>query len=76
MSANLETPVEPSVLLSVQQLAQRLNCSTRHIYRLVDSGRLPRPLRLGALVRWPQVVIEHWVASGCPRCDGRKGPAP
>lgn len=45
-----------------------LGCSTRHVYRLVDAGRMPRPIKLGSLVRWPRAVIDQWIADGCPSC--------
>jgi excisionase family DNA binding protein len=54
-------------MLSVDDVAQiYLGCSTRHVYRLADSGRMPRPIKLGSLVRWPRAVIEQWIADGCP----------
>jgi excisionase family DNA binding protein len=58
-------------MLTVHDVARMLNCSARTVYRLTDSGRIPRPVKLNALVRWPREVIERWVASGCP--DQRKG---
>jgi excisionase family DNA binding protein len=58
-------------MLSVDDVARMLNCSPRHVYRLADSGRMPQPLKLGALNRWPSEVIEGWIANGCPSC--RKG---
>jgi predicted DNA-binding transcriptional regulator AlpA len=34
---------------------------------------MPRPIKLGALVRWPREQVEAWIADGCPNCrDGRK----
>jgi excisionase family DNA binding protein len=54
-------------MLSVDDIAKiYLGCSTRHVYRLADSGRMPRPIKLGSLVRWPRVVIEQWINDGCP----------
>jgi excisionase family DNA binding protein len=54
-------------MLSVDDIATiYLGCSTRHVYRLADSGRMPRPIKLGSLVRWPRAVIEQWIADGCP----------
>lgn len=53
-------------LLTVQEVARLLGCSTRTVYRLADSGRMPKPVKLGALVRWPREIIERWIASGCP----------
>tara|TARA_R110002074_G_scaffold197312_1_gene364258 strand:+ start:8570 stop:8818 length:249 start_codon:yes stop_codon:yes gene_type:complete len=47
-------------------LAKRYKCSPRHITRLADSGRLPRPIKLGALSRWNSQTIEDWEAAGCP----------
>jgi excisionase family DNA binding protein len=52
-------------LLDVEQVAELLNCSVRHVYRLVDSGKMPRPVRLGTLCRWPHEAIEKWIAAGC-----------
>jgi excisionase family DNA binding protein len=62
------TAPEPSVaqLLDVQAVAHLLGCSSRHVYRLSDGGRMPSPVRLGALVRWPRHAIEEWIAAGCP----------
>ncbi len=54
-------------MLSVDDVAKfYLSCSIRHVYRLADSGRMPRPIKLGSLVRWPRAVIEQWIADGCP----------
>ena len=55
-----------SVMLTVHDVARMLNCSARTVYRLTDSGRMPRPVKLGALVRWPRNVVERWIAAGCP----------
>ena len=61
-------PVEEVRLLDTNAVAQFLSCSTRHVYRLADSGRMPRPLKLGALVRWDRLELEKWLADGCPKC--------
>ena len=53
-------------LLTTSQVGELLGCSTRHLHRLVDSGRLPRPIRLGRLLRWDQRLIRRWIDSGCP----------
>lgn len=52
-------------LLDVIQVAKLLCCSTRHIYRMSDAGLMPRPFKLGALVRWSKASIHAWVESGC-----------
>jgi excisionase family DNA binding protein len=58
----------PATLLNVQQIASMLKCSPRHVYRMADSGAMPRPRHLGSLIRWSQIEIEEWVAAGCPSC--------
>ena len=63
---------QQAALLDVQAVASLLSCSTRHVYRLAGTGRIPQPVKLGALVRWPRYAIEKWLADGCPR-NGRKG---
>ena len=56
-------------MLTVHDVATMLNCSPRTVYRLTDTGRIPHPVKLGALVRWPREVIEQWIAAGCPKPD-------
>ncbi|GAB5517221.1 helix-turn-helix transcriptional regulator [Rhodopirellula baltica] len=54
-------------LLSTEDVANDyLKCSARHVRRLADSGRMPRPIKLGTLSRWPRFIIEDWIAAGCP----------
>ena len=57
-----------AMLLDAKALAAALGCSVRHVYRLTDMGRIPRPVKLGALTRWSLQSIEDWVARGCPCC--------
>lgn len=54
-------------MMSVHDVAKTLNCSSRTVYRLADSGRLPRPVKIGSLVRWPEGQISNWINQGCPR---------
>lgn len=53
-------------LLDIHSVAKLLVCSPRHARRLADTGRMPRPVKLGALVRWSRQEIEDWIAQGCP----------
>ena len=62
---------DDAVLLDVRQVAARLGCSTRHALRMADSGRMPAPLKLGALSRWRRDELTDWVNAGCP--STRKG---
>jgi len=60
------TTTEPARLLDVGAVAALLGVSSRHVYRLADGGRMPRPLKLGGARRWDRVAIERWVSDGCP----------
>jgi excisionase family DNA binding protein len=67
----LPTPTDPAAaLLDVRAVAGLLGCSPRHVYRLSDSGHMPRPVRLGSLVRWSRQAVENWIGQGCPSCRG------
>ncbi len=55
-------------LLDVRGVAALLNTSVRTVYRLSDAGRMPRPVRLGALVRWQRRTLMEWLDAGCPPC--------
>ena len=60
-------PKLPAVLLDVRAVSELLgSCSTRHVYRLADAGRMPRPVKLGSLVRWRRAELEAWINAGCP----------
>lgn len=60
---------------TVGDVAKLLGCSTRHVRRLADAGRMPRPLAtIGRLVRWrcstgnPMTGVDDWLTAGCPSC--------
>ena len=67
------TPREQSLLITVDDVSQLLKCSPRHVWRLADSGRMPRPYKIGALCRWPRDQIEAWIAAGCKPCGAGRG---
>jgi len=69
MSANStlsSDQIDESLLVDARKLGQLLNLSLRTIRRLDTSGRLPRPIRLGGVVRWRVSEIRDWVAQNCP----------
>jgi predicted DNA-binding transcriptional regulator AlpA len=68
---DIVSPEVESQLIEINSLAQMLKCSTRHVRRLVDTGRIPRPIKLGALLRWIKADVDRWFIDGCPNC--RKG---
>ena len=57
------------LMLRVEDVAAMLAISTRQVFRLADSGKMPRPLKLGGAVRWRKGDLETWIEKGCPNCD-------
>jgi len=53
-------------LLDVCEVATLLHCSKRHVVRISENGRIPRPVRLGQLVRWRRAELVSWLDAGCP----------
>lgn len=64
---------ESPVMLNVRSVATLLGCSTRHVYRLSDTQLMPRPVKLGALVRWSAATVMDWISQGCPSCRNGGG---
>ncbi len=55
-----ETGYEITTLLTVKQVAKRLQLSVRSIWRRVKNGRLPHPLYPWPRApRWPRDAIEQ-----------------
>jgi len=71
MSDTISLAESTAKLLDMRTVADIFGCSPRHIYRITDAGRIPAPVKLGALVRWPRAAIEEWIAAGCPACRQR-----
>lgn len=56
-------------LLTAREVARMIGAGERSVWRWSQSGRMPRPVRIGAAVRFRRADIEQWIAAGCPRCD-------
>lgn len=54
-------PTDP-ILLDVRAVARLLACSPRHVHRLTDAGRLPRPIALGRLIRWRRADLDAFLS--------------
>lgn len=55
--------------LTARQAAKLLGISTRHLWALNSSGRLPAPIRLGRSVRWRRDELQAWLDANCPSRD-------
>jgi prophage regulatory protein len=53
-------------LMTKFEVASLLQLSTRTIYRKVQEGVLPAPVKIGDTSRWRKYEIEEWIQSGCP----------
>ena len=53
-------------LFTIKEMAAKLKISPRSIYRLEDSGKLPKSIKIGASRRWIAKVVDEWFDAGCP----------
>lgn len=53
-------------LVDVKDVARMLCCSTRHVFRLNDAGKMPMKVKLFSLARWRRSELVAWIAAGCP----------
>ena len=67
------TTREDAELVGVRDVARMLGCSGRHVYRLSDAGKMPRPVKLGQLVRWRRAELIGWLDAGCPSVRSARG---
>ena len=64
---------EPAQLLDVNEVAAMLTCSARHVWRMADGGRFPRPISIGVkLKRWPRSAVTQWVADQAKPVTARR----
>ncbi|MBS0263432.1 MAG: helix-turn-helix domain-containing protein [Planctomycetes bacterium] len=62
---------EGPLLITARQLADKLQISTRTLWRMLSAERLPAPIRVGGIVRWRANDIERWISAGCPEATAR-----
>ena len=53
-------------LIGAEELAKMLDVSTRTVWRLLSTGRLVQPVRIGGSVRWRLDEVREWIKNGCP----------
>lgn len=53
-------------LMSVVDVARLLSVSTRTVTRLVDTNKIPPPIRVNRAIRFRASDITEWVENGCP----------
>ena len=60
-----------SLTLDATEVAQLLGISKRTVYRLLDAGQIPKPIKLGNATRWRRSDIELFVEAGSIRAFRR-----
>jgi predicted DNA-binding transcriptional regulator AlpA len=68
-------------LLDLRAVSRMTTISPRHLRRMADAGMMPRPVRIGRLLRFRRSTgdamtgIAEWITAGCPRCrqPGKRG---
>lgn len=58
-------PLE-TFLIDAEEVARRLDVSSRTVWRLNSAGKLPKPLAVGGSRKWRADGIRRWVEAGCP----------
>lgn len=65
VSAGSQNP-PARLYLSAAEVGTRYSMSARSVYRHADLGTMPRPVRIGKMVRWSVESLEKWEADGFP----------
>ncbi|NQT93600.1 MAG: helix-turn-helix domain-containing protein [Lentisphaerae bacterium] len=50
-------------LMTIRDVAAALRLSPRTVWRMVSTGSIPQPIRLGRSVRWQRSEIENWLTA-------------
>ena len=60
-----ETPVpQPVRLIRLKEVMHRVGLGRSTIYRWMDEGRFPRPVKLGPRsIAWEEIDIDEWICS-------------
>jgi excisionase family DNA binding protein len=57
---------QSSLAWTVSDVARELQCTERHIYKLVSDGKIPYA-KVGRLVRFSPAQVEEWIRRGGTR---------
>jgi len=72
--AGEDFPEDDAILLNKNDVAKLLKVSDRTVFRWQTEGDMPRPIKIGGLVRWGRDELNAWVHEGCPRASKWKWP--
>ena len=60
-------------MVNADTAAAMVGVSPRSWWRFVSTGRAPRPVRLGACVRWRLSDLRSWIGEGCQAVTDPEG---
>lgn len=58
--------VTEAALVDANEAAAICGVSRSSWYKLVASGKTPKPIKLGNSVRWSRAELVRWIRAGCP----------
>jgi predicted DNA-binding transcriptional regulator AlpA len=67
--AGQKPPEDRGLLIDTRQATKLLNLSSRTLWTMYHTGRMPQPIRIGRAIRWSLDELRAWVAEGCPSQD-------
>lgn len=56
-------------LLTMHDVVALTGFARSHIHALVNTGRMPKPLKIGRSIRWRASDIDAWIDAGCPSVE-------
>lgn len=65
-ASNEKALVFDKLVWTVEDVARELQCSVRHVHKLISQGRIPYS-KVGRLVRFSPVQVTEWLRKGGTR---------
>ncbi len=53
--------------LTIKEASAYCKISESNFYKLNRKGLVPKPVKIGTILRWRKSDLVAWVAAGCPR---------
>jgi len=61
------------VMIAARDVARLLSVSERTIWQWAADGHLPRPVKIGRVVRWHRQTIDAWAAAAAQESGASGG---
>ena len=65
-------PTTTTAMMTVGEIAAEMGIGVATVWRWRDAGRMPAPVKIGAVVRWRRDDIDQWIAKSCPDMRGAR----